>query len=88
MKLTYDPDKNKINIQKHGISLSETEAVFYDPFAIVKEDKDHDESRLVAIGTGNNGVVLTVCYTYKTDDEIRVISARKASKGERKHYEE
>ena len=40
MKLIYDPDKNRASIRKHGISLAETEAVFYDPFAVAIKDSE------------------------------------------------
>jgi uncharacterized DUF497 family protein len=43
MKIVYDPEKNRINIAKHGISLADTKAVFHDPCAIVREDRDHEE---------------------------------------------
>ena len=87
MRLTCDPDKNRANIRKHGISLAETEAVFYDPFAIAVEDSDHGEERFVAIGAGNTGIVLVVSYTCRYEDEVRAISARKASRAERMQYE-
>jgi uncharacterized DUF497 family protein len=88
MEFTYDPEKDRINRLKHGFGLMESEAVFYDLFAIVRPDPDHAEERFIAIGTGNQGNVLVVVYTYRGSDTIRVISARRASKNERAAYEE
>ena len=86
MSIEFDPDKNKINIRSHGISLVDVEGVFYDPMAITIEDRDHDEQRLVTIGRDAIERVLVVCYTWR-DETIRLISARKAEPHERKDYE-
>ncbi len=86
MELVFDPAKNRINIQKHGIDLADVEAVFYDLNAITVEDRDHKEQRLVTLGMDSLGRLLVVCYTYR-DNTIRVISARKAEPHERKSYE-
>lgn len=86
MELSFDPDKNRINLRKHGIDLADTEAVFYDLNAITVEDRDHEEQRFVTLGMDGLGQLLVVCYTYR-DDTIRVISARKAEAHERKVYE-
>lgn len=87
MNIEFDPAKNITNIKQHGIDLADTEAVFYDEFALSMEDRDHDEQRFVVIGTDGLGLLLVVCYTYREPDIIRVISARKAEPLERKQYE-
>ncbi len=87
MSIEFDPNKNKINIRTHGISLADVEGVFYDPMAVTIEDRDHDEQRLVTIGMDALGRVLAVCYTWTEAATIRVISARKAEPHERKAYE-
>ena len=69
-------------------------AVFLDPFAISLFDEEHsrDEERWVTLGKDNNEVLLVVVHTFKKIDSksctIRIISARKATKKERYHYEQ
>lgn len=87
MNFEFDPAKNRLNITKHGINLADVEAVFYDPNALTIEDRDHDEQRFVTIGDDGIGRILVVCYTYRGEKTIRLISARKAKPHERKDYE-
>lgn len=87
MQIEFDPRKNQTNIRQHGIDLGDTEGVFFDPCALTMEDCDHDEQRFVTIGTDAFGRVLVVCYTYRGDSAVRLISARKAEPHERKTYE-
>ncbi|MGK7954652.1 MAG: BrnT family toxin [Crocosphaera sp.] len=87
MSFEYDPQKAKSNEQKHGISFAEAEMVFFDPFAIHDIDPDSiTEERFIAVGMGNKGSLLVVVYTLR-GDIIRLISARHATKQERKTYE-
>ena len=88
MKITFDPNKNRLNIRDHDIDLAEVEGVFYDDFALTRADRDHDEDRFVTLGADGFGRVLVVAYTYRGEDEIRVISARRAEPHERRSYEE
>lgn len=60
--------------------------VLTDPLAVVIDDEDHEELRHVAIGMGGYSRILVVCYTWR-NDTLRIISARKATKKERKFYE-
>lgn len=86
-KITWDPVKAKQNRLKHRVFFSEVESVFYDPNAISVEDKNAEsEARYVTIGLDSLVRVVVVVYTYR-DDEIRVISARKATKAEQRIYE-
>ncbi len=87
MDIEFDPAKNKSNIRKHGISLADVEAVFYDPQAVTIEDRDHKEQRFVTIGIDGFGRLVVVCYSYRSETTIRLISARKAEPRERKAYE-
>ena len=88
--LIFEWDKKKAdqNIRKHGISLEEAATVFGDPFSITIYDPLHsqDENRFVILGTSNKNRVLVVIHTDR-QDRIRIISARKATKKERKQYE-
>ncbi len=87
MSFEYDPQKAKINQQKHGVSFAETEMVFFDPLAIHDIDPDSvTEERFIAVGMGNKGLLLVVVYTLR-GDIIRLISARRATKKEKKTYE-
>ncbi|ACK68733.1 protein of unknown function DUF497 [Gloeothece citriformis PCC 7424] len=87
MSFEYDPQKAKTNQQKHGVSFAEAEMVFFDPLAIHDLDPDSTtEERFIAVGMGNMGSLLVVVYTLR-GDIIRLISARRATKQERKTYE-
>lgn len=87
MNFEFDPAKRDANIKKHGIDLADVEGVFFDPRALTMEDHDHDEQRFVTIGTDAFGRVLVVCYAYRAESAIRVISARKATASERNSYQ-
>lgn len=86
-RIQYDEAKNIANQQKHkGISLAEAEPVFNDEIALTIQDHDHDEERWVTMGTDARGRILVVTYTYRDPSFVRVISARLASKNERRRY--
>lgn len=86
MDVIWDPVKARVNGKKHGVSFPDAEAVLWDPQALTREDPEaENESRFVTLGLDSLGRVLVV-YTYEGDN-IRLISARKASAGERRHYE-
>jgi hypothetical protein len=75
------------NVRKHGVSFADAEGVFSDPLALTIEDPDtQGETRYVAIGLGNLGKLLVVVYTEQAE-EFRLISARRATRKERKAYE-
>lgn len=82
----WDPKKAKSNHQKHGVYFSDAELVLEDDMAITITEKFTDENRFVTIGMDAFGNILVVVYTYR-DDEVRIISARKATPRERKKYE-
>jgi uncharacterized protein len=81
----WDREKARANLLKHGISFADAVAVFSDEGALTIEDNDPDEQRFVTIGIDAFGRLLVVAYTWR-GDEIRVISARKATGQERKYY--
>ena len=85
----WDEDKSKLNVRKHGSSFEEGKTVFNDPFAITIGDPDHsdDESRYIDIGLSSKGRLLVVWYTDRNEN-IRLIGCRKATRSERKAYEE
>ena len=85
--VTWDPKKAKVNLRKHGVSFSDAEFVLFDPNAITIEDKNSvGEQRQVSIGLDSLGRVLVVVYTYR-GKEVRLISARRATRKERQSYE-
>ena len=89
MRFEWDNNKAKSNFNKHGISFEEAVTVFADPYLLFTEDSSHSdrEEREWAIGETENGSVLVIIFTMR-EQKIRIISARKATKKERKRYEE
>ena len=87
MNVLWDPEKAEANFRKHRIRFSDGELVFYDPMALeIEEQFVDDEQRFVSVGSDSIGRVLVVVYVY-IEDSVRLISARKATPGERKAYE-
>lgn len=87
MAYRWNRDKATINFRKHGIDFADAVSVFSDDLAITIPDERFDEERFVTIGIDAFGRILVVVYTLR-DDEIRLISARKAARPERQQYEE
>lgn len=91
MKFLWDNKKAIANIKKHKISFEEAITVFYDPLAKIADDPDHsdNEERYILIGQSQKLNLLIVVHVYKEDDDtIRIISARIATKREKKDFEE
>lgn len=91
MRFQWDPNKNLANIKKHKISFEEAKTVFYDDNARLIPDPEHSvtEERFIILGITNKLRLLIVVHNYKeSDDVIRIISARKATKAESKYYYE
>ena len=91
MKITFEWDdkKEQANLKKHGVSFDEAKTVFYDEMAIEFYDDEHSEweDRFLLLGLSANMRVLLVCHCLREKGSvIRIISARKATKKERKHY--
>ena len=89
MKIEWDPKKAKLNLKKHGVSFEEAATALSDPMAATGADPDHSvtEDRYITFGVSEKGRLVVVSHT-EEGETIRIISARKASKGERKIYEE
>jgi uncharacterized DUF497 family protein len=90
VRFEWDRHKAAINIRRHGVSLDEASTVFDDPLASIFDDDDHsmDEAREIIIGRSISNRLLLVCFTERTQDVIRILSARLTTKRERKDYEE
>ena len=88
MEFEWDKRKAAGNLKKHKVSFDEARTVFSDPFSITIDDPEHsaDEFRFIDIGSSSDGTILVVSYTER--NKIRLISARKATKTERKTYDE
>jgi uncharacterized DUF497 family protein len=88
MKFEWDPQKEKTNQKKHGVSFDEAkEAMTCELVVVLKEDSDSGEERYVYLGRCKKLNILVVVVAYPDEQITRIISARKANKRERKFYE-
>ncbi|MCI0333190.1 MAG: BrnT family toxin [Planctomycetes bacterium] len=89
MEFEWDDQKAARNLTKHGVSFQEAATVFGNPLAMTYYDPDHsqDEDRFLTVGHSSAGGLLIVSHTDR-EDRVRIISARRATRKERKAYEE
>jgi len=89
MQVTWDPPKAAANLKKHKVSFEEAATALADPLSITGEDPDHSigEARWVTFGLSNRGRILAVAHTEESEI-IRIVSARAATRPERRLYEE
>jgi uncharacterized protein len=89
MEFEWNPEKAAINLRKHNISFQEAATVFDDSLSVTFPDPDHSvgENRYVIIGMSRLGQLLVVSHTDR-ENRTRIISARKATRQERRFYEE
>jgi len=89
LKFEWDENKNLSNQKKHNVSFKEAETVFSDELARLIPDPDSSigEERFILMGMSSQHKLLTVCHCERSSNTIRIISARKADKFERKQYE-
>jgi uncharacterized protein len=85
----WDPRKAAQNRRKHEVSFQEAASVFADPLALTFDDPDHSltEQRCITVGMSSAGRVLIVAHADRGEN-IRIVSARKTTRRERRHYEE
>ena len=85
----WDPKKARSNLRKHGVSFEEAASVFRDGLSVTINDPLHsgEENRLVTIGQSHQARLLVVVHL-ESEDDIRIISARKATPRERRSYEQ
>ena len=97
MRFEWDENKNRANKRKHGVDFETALRVFADPFALSGQDRIEDgEERWQTLGFVEGHILLLVAHTFReeTVDEsavvevVRIISARKADRNERRRYEE
>jgi hypothetical protein len=88
VQITWDPNKAAANLEKHDVDFQDAATVFTDPVSTTFPSIDHsdDESRFLTIGESTKGELLVVAHT-EDDDIIRIISARRATRQERRFYE-
>lgn len=89
LSFEWDPAKAASNEEKHGVTFPEAATAFGDPLSLTVPDPDHSvgEARFVLVGVTHRGRLVVVAHV-ETEDTIRIISARPASKAERKSYEQ
>jgi uncharacterized protein len=91
MRIEWDEAKSRLNLAKHGVSFARAKLVFEDPAQLSEPDPCESEERWRTLGLVNGTVILMVAHTIREDEngeeEIRIISARKAKQSETEAYE-
>lgn len=89
LEFEWDEDKAVANLEKHGVSFAEATTVFGDALSLTIEDPEHSEGeeRCIILGMSIGQRLLVVAHTER-DDIIRLISARPATRAERRNYEQ
>ena len=88
LSFEWDEKKSTSNLRKHGVSFDEASTVFSDELARLIPDPDSEgEERFILMGVSSQLRMLTVCHCERSSNVVRIISARKADKSERKQYE-
>ena len=88
LQFEWDSKKAKANKVKHGVSFEEAITVFADPLARIFEDPEHSETERREIIIGHSNKQNLILVSFVEDDRVRLISARKATRSERKELEE
>ncbi len=86
VEFEWDAQKARSNLRKHGVDFADCASVFFDDLAITIKDDSSDEERFITVGADAFGRILVVVYIWR-GERIRIISARKATRRERKQYE-
>ena len=89
MEFTWDPKKSASNLRDHKVTFEEASSVFGDSLAVTFDDPDHSEgeSRVLTFGLSEQGRLLVISHTERRG-VVRIISARRATRAERRIYEE
>lgn len=88
----WDEQKAEINLRKHGVKLEDAARVFDDPLAVTDQDRiENGEQRWQTVGMAGGYLLLLVAHTVRFEDEgievVRIISARRVDRAERRRYE-
>jgi uncharacterized DUF497 family protein len=86
VRFEWDPKKAVGNLKKHGVSFGEAETAFHDELGAYYPDSLHAD-RFILVGLSHRHRLLYVVHAEVTADVIRIISARKATRHEKAHYE-
>lgn len=88
IKFEWNQTKARTNLRKHGVSFEEAQTVFYDDLAVQFLDETAEEDRFILLGKSGLSRILVVvhCERGVNGSTIRLISARKATSAEKKHY--
>ena len=88
MRFEWDPGKAESNLKRRGVSFEDAMTVFFDPLSATFDDPDHsvNERRFITIGYSSRHVLTVVCHTERRGS-VRLISARRATKREKKRHE-
>ena len=87
IRFVADSDKARRNLRKHGVSFERAAEAFFDPFLKALDANRNDEARDAILGMDETQRLLFVVHLVLEDERIRLISARKATREERRHYE-
>ncbi len=89
MLFDWDEEKARSNFAKHDVSFDEATSVFDDPLFLTFADPEHSlqEQRFIIMGESAKGRLLVIAYTDRENNTTRLISARLATRKERKNYE-
>jgi len=88
----WDEQKAEINLRKHGIRFEDAARVFDDPLAVTDQDRiENGEQRWQTVGMADGYLLLLVAHTVRFEDDgievVRIISARRVDRAERRRYE-
>ena len=85
MRVEWDPNKARANWRKHGVRFADAATVLSDDWALTREDPDYSgEQRHVTLGMSAIGELLVVVYTHREHEAVRIISAWRANRPQRK----
>lgn len=86
MEYEWDPGKSAENLRKHNVDFADAVIALEDENALTIEDSDHNERRFKTLGMGPSLNILFVVHCERTENRIRIISARKSDRKETKQY--
>ena len=87
VRFVWDARKAAANLRKHGVTFEEATTRFMDPLALVADDATHPQrSRIIGEPTLRH--ILVTVFVEAVEDDIRIVSVRRATRGERRRYEE
>jgi uncharacterized DUF497 family protein len=83
----WDAEKAAANLKKHRVDFADAETALHDEMGLTRPDEDPGGERFVTLGMDALGRLLVVVYEWR-DDDVRLISARRATRAEHRQYED